>query len=192
MPKLIDKSIDRFVVIDLQSCPIEEIVEKKFRYFLSVQKNITDVFMDFYKPIEQSLIEFCLEAFNANQSQTAEVLNINRNTLKKKIKEYNIDVRNLAPIDKPQSPFAERIYLADLETVDLLDLSRLKLGFLSLETDFISNKPKESFCRPVEKMLIQSSLEFFKGNHIQASHFLNINRNTLKKRVTDYSLRSVI
>lgn len=41
--------------------------------------------------VEQPLIEYILDYTEGNQSKAAEILGINRNTLRKKIQQYNID-----------------------------------------------------------------------------------------------------
>jgi len=41
--------------------------------------------------IEKPLIEYTLQYANGNQSKTAEILGLNRNTLRKKMLQYNID-----------------------------------------------------------------------------------------------------
>lgn len=41
--------------------------------------------------IEQPLLEYILEHTEGNQSKAAEILGINRNTLRKKLQQYNID-----------------------------------------------------------------------------------------------------
>lgn len=40
--------------------------------------------------VEQPLIEYILDYTEGNQSKAAEILGINRNTLRKKIQQYNI------------------------------------------------------------------------------------------------------
>ena len=44
------------------------------------------------------------------------------------------------------------------------------------------------FYCPVEKALIKTALEFHKGNQIQAAKHLGINRNTLNKKISSYSI----
>ncbi len=41
--------------------------------------------------VEQPLIEYILDYTEGNQSKAAEILGINRNTLRKKIQQYNVD-----------------------------------------------------------------------------------------------------
>ncbi len=41
--------------------------------------------------VEQPLIEYILDYTEGNQSKAAEILGINRNTLRKKIQQYNLD-----------------------------------------------------------------------------------------------------
>ncbi|WP_246845200.1 helix-turn-helix domain-containing protein [Bdellovibrio sp. NC01] len=45
--------------------------------------------------VEKPLLELALRAYNGNQVKTAQMLGINRNTLKKKIDNYKIRVKKL-------------------------------------------------------------------------------------------------
>ena len=45
--------------------------------------------------VERPLLEIALKAYNGNQVKTAQMLGINRNTLKKKIDNYKIKVKKL-------------------------------------------------------------------------------------------------
>ena len=45
--------------------------------------------------VERPLLEIALKAYNGNQVKTAQMLGINRNTLKKKIDNYKIRVKKL-------------------------------------------------------------------------------------------------
>jgi len=45
--------------------------------------------------VERPLLEIALRAHNGNQVKTAQMLGINRNTLKKKIDNYKIRVKKL-------------------------------------------------------------------------------------------------
>lgn len=187
MPPKINNLTDKFFVIDLQSCPIDKIVAQKLSYFLENNHVIKSVFEEFYSPIEKSVLEFCLTFLNKNQSRVAQSLNINRNTLKRKLQHHNIDIKNLFSVKEYLPLIEKRIYFADLKSLDLLKISRLKLCFLKKKQDFIDQNPLESFCKPVEKVLVKSSLNFFKDNQLRTSLFLNINRNTLKKKLTGYN-----
>jgi Fis family transcriptional regulator len=46
--------------------------------------------------VEKPLLELALRATNGNQVKTAQMLGINRNTLKKKIDSYKIRVKRLS------------------------------------------------------------------------------------------------
>ncbi len=60
-------------------------------YFETLQDTQTcDLYEMVIQQVEKPLIEFVLEKHNHNQTQTAQTLGINRNTLRKKIQKYNI------------------------------------------------------------------------------------------------------
>lgn len=50
----------------------------------------TDVFQMVIGQVEKPMVEFVLNKTDFNQTKTADILGINRNTLRKKIKQYKI------------------------------------------------------------------------------------------------------
>ena len=50
----------------------------------------TDLFQMVIGQVEKPMVEFVLNKTDYNQTKTAEILGINRNTLRKKIQQYNI------------------------------------------------------------------------------------------------------
>lgn len=50
----------------------------------------TDVFQMVISQVEKPMVEFVLNKTDYNQSKTADILGINRNTLRKKIQQYKI------------------------------------------------------------------------------------------------------
>ena len=71
---------------------LEELIEHKFRYFVkqmnrSGGRNLHAILL---KEIEAPLIRITLKETNGNQIQAASLLGMNRNTLRKKIKELKI------------------------------------------------------------------------------------------------------
>ncbi|MDX1796806.1 MAG: helix-turn-helix domain-containing protein [Hydrogenovibrio sp.] len=60
-------------------------------YFNTLEEEVpTDVFHLVTSQVEKPMIEFILDKTNYNQSKTADILGINRNTLRKKIQQYQI------------------------------------------------------------------------------------------------------
>lgn len=60
-------------------------------YFETLEEEIpTDVYQMVIGQVERPLIEFILQKTNFNQSRSAEILGINRNTLRKKMQQYAI------------------------------------------------------------------------------------------------------
>lgn len=85
-------------VANLRSVSLEKLVRSKLEVLFDQQKEapvdlngLYDVVMG---QVEKALIEIALANQNGNQVRTANMLGINRNTLKKKIDNYKIRLRN--------------------------------------------------------------------------------------------------
>lgn len=60
-------------------------------YFETLDKeSATDVYEMVIQQVEKPLIEFVLTKTDQNQSKSAQILGINRNTLRKKMQKYNL------------------------------------------------------------------------------------------------------
>lgn len=96
MDPTLNKS-DHLLVANLQSVSLEKLVKSKLEVLFQQQQE-TQVQLDglyglVMEQVEKPLIELSLRAFNGNQVKTAQMLGINRNTLKKKIDTYKIKAR---------------------------------------------------------------------------------------------------
>ena len=61
-------------------------------YFNTLEEqHASDVYEMVLQQVEKPMIEFVLEQTQNNQSQAANILGMNRNTLKKKIQKYKVD-----------------------------------------------------------------------------------------------------
>ncbi len=61
-------------------------------YFNTLEEqHACDVYEMVLQQVEKPMIEFVLEQTQNNQSQAANILGMNRNTLKKKIQKYKVD-----------------------------------------------------------------------------------------------------
>ncbi|GJL54419.1 MAG: hypothetical protein NPIRA02_15510 [Nitrospirales bacterium] len=69
-------------------------VEAQFGEFVRAMKlgSAQDLYPTFIRAVERPLIELALQETNGNQMQAARLLGVNRNTLRKKIGEFNISV----------------------------------------------------------------------------------------------------
>lgn len=90
---------ENLFVANLQSVSLEKLVKTKLEFLFQQQKE-ADVELDglhniVMQQVEKPLIELALRQYNGNQVRTAKMLGINRNTLKKKIDTYKIQVRGL-------------------------------------------------------------------------------------------------
>jgi Fis family transcriptional regulator len=79
---------------------LEKLVQLKMESLFQQQKveqvDIRGLYDFVLEQVERPLLEASLKAYKGNQVKTAEMLGINRNTLKKKIDIYKINVKNLS------------------------------------------------------------------------------------------------
>lgn len=92
-------SSDNLFVANLQSVSLEKLVKSKLEVLFQQQREAQVDLRELYgvviEQVERPLLELALRAFNGNQIKTAQMLGINRNTLKKKIDNYKIRVKRL-------------------------------------------------------------------------------------------------
>lgn len=95
------QSTDNLFVANLSSISLEELVKKRLEVHFQHQTaaevetanlKLYDVVLS---QVEKPLLELALRATNGNQVKTAQMLGINRNTLKKKIDNYKIRVKRV-------------------------------------------------------------------------------------------------
>lgn len=86
---------DNLSHVDMDEIALEEIVRKKLASFLSKWEGyeMEDVYEAVIGRVEKPLIELILEKTRGNQIRAAKLLGINRNTLRKKIKDLKIAVK---------------------------------------------------------------------------------------------------
>ena len=93
-------STNHLLVANLQSISLEKLVRSKLEILFEQQSRENVELQGLYEiileQVERPLIELALRAHRGNQVRTAQLLGINRNTLKKKIDNYKIKVRNLS------------------------------------------------------------------------------------------------
>lgn len=89
---------DHLFVANLQSVSLEKLVKSKLEVLFQQQKDtqveINGLYNIVLEQVEKPLIELTLSNCRGNQVRAAQLLGINRNTLKKKIDTYKIRVRN--------------------------------------------------------------------------------------------------
>ncbi|MBY0315710.1 MAG: site-specific DNA inversion stimulation factor [Bdellovibrionales bacterium] len=90
---------ENLLVANLQAVSLESLVKSKLEILFRQQKEADVELNDLHKiileQVEKPLIELSLRQNRGNQVKTARLLGINRNTLKKKIDTYKIDVKNI-------------------------------------------------------------------------------------------------
>ena len=180
-------SSENALVINLEKAQLEEIVEKKLNHFFSEKKIFFEknVFRHFYSPVEQALVEMALDQRGGNQLKASELLGINRNTLKKKLDLYGINIKALL-MQKRKNPYpVNRIFLSSLASFDLLSACRSKLAWAERHKQIPKEKILKPICQPVERRIIQTALGYCRGNQIRTSRLLGLNRNTLKKKMNE-------
>jgi Fis family transcriptional regulator len=99
-------SSDNLFVANLQSVSLEKLVKSKLEVLFQQQKEaqveLNGLYNVVLEQVEKPLLELALKAYNGNQVKTAQMLGINRNTLKKKIDNYKIRVkRNSLLVNAP-------------------------------------------------------------------------------------------
>jgi Fis family transcriptional regulator len=86
-------------VANLQAVSLEKLVKSKLEVLFQQQKEaqveLTGLHSVVIEQVEKPLIELALRANKGNQVKAANMLGINRNTLKKKIDAYKISVRKV-------------------------------------------------------------------------------------------------
>lgn len=88
---------ENLFVANLQSVSLEKLVKSKLEVLFQQQKEaqveLNGLYSIVIEQVEKPLIELALQSYNGNQVKTAQMLGINRNTLKKKIDTYKIRVK---------------------------------------------------------------------------------------------------
>lgn len=84
-------------VANLQQVSLEKIVRSKLEVLMgqNCDVKIKNLYDQVIEQVEKPMIEIALTLQGGNQIKTAEFLGINRNTLRKKISDYKIKIRNL-------------------------------------------------------------------------------------------------
>ena len=75
--------------------PFEDIIKRKIKNYIEKVKDteINDVYKSIMGLTEKIIIEEILNLYNFNQLKVSKLLGINRNTLRKKVNEYKIDIK---------------------------------------------------------------------------------------------------
>jgi len=85
-------------VANLQAVSLERLVRSKLEVLFSEKEfddGVSDLYSIVLSEVEKPLIELALKKFRGNQVRTAQMLGINRNTLKKKMHLYKIQAKGL-------------------------------------------------------------------------------------------------
>jgi len=89
---------DNLFVANLNAVSLEKLVKSKleilFKQREEAEVQINGLYSIVMEQVEKPLIELSLKSFKGNQVKTAQMLGINRNTLKKKIDNYQIKAKN--------------------------------------------------------------------------------------------------
>lgn len=90
----------------------------------------------------------------------------------------------------PTHSHSDNLFVANLNSVPLEKLVRSKLELLMKQSKEASmNNLYDLVIEQVEKPLLEIALKTHSGNQIQTAKFLGINRNTLRKKITDYKIK---
>lgn len=76
---------------DAKYCLSEQVTFTLEHYFETLEnESACDLYEMVIQQVERPLIEFVLEQTEQNQSKSAQILGINRNTLRKKMQKYDL------------------------------------------------------------------------------------------------------
>ena len=174
---------NHLTVIRLDSVKLKDIVKEKL--LSTLEQAPHSLLKSLYNPVEQATLEQALIYFKGNQLKTAKALGINRNTLKKKMDFYGVNLEIiLSSFEKPTLSKNE-VFATSSLYLPLFELAQHKVRSLAEKKDFYENQPLKSICYPIEKTIITTCLEYFKGNQLKTAKALGINRNTLKKKLDE-------
>ena len=189
MPSSTNSFETTLAVIPLKTSSLKDIVKKKLLYTLNNKKDNEDLLHRFYCPVEKALIKTALEFHKGNQIKAARHLGVNRNTLNKKISSYNLNIKALMLNLTDTSFTGQELFVSSIESLDLTEVAKRKFLFLQ-EQSRLQETPRliQKFCQPVEKTIIETVLENFKGHRIKTAKVLGINRNTLKSKIDLYKI----
>lgn len=92
---LVEERKGRIPIKSLDKVTMEDYVESKFEEFVRAMKasSARGLYSTIIHAVERPMIELALRETQGNQIQAAQLLGLNRNTLRKKITECNISVR---------------------------------------------------------------------------------------------------
>jgi two-component system nitrogen regulation response regulator GlnG len=96
-----DEDIDKNAKIQkMEADPFEDIIRRKIKNYAEKIKGaeINDVYKSIMGLTEKIIIEEILNLYNFNQLKVSRCLGINRNTLRKKINEYSINLKKMRNI----------------------------------------------------------------------------------------------
>ena len=87
----------------------------------------------------------------------------------------------------------EREFIFDDEefNIDTFFKRRIKKYFENLDENLNAKNLNDFFISKVEKPLIESTLNLFRGNQIKTSKCLGLNRNTLRKKINLYGINII-
>lgn len=112
-PEKLGEKKNNLFVANLQNVSLEKLVKSKLEVLFQQQKETAVELNGLYdlvmEQVERPLIELALKAYDGNQVRTAAMLGINRNTLKKKMDTYNINVRTNHLIQSAQTPVSATV-----------------------------------------------------------------------------------
>ena len=87
----------------------------------------------------------------------------------------------------------EREFIYDNEefNIDVFFKKHLKKYFENFDENLNINNLNDFFISKIEKPLIESTLNLFRGNQIKTSKCLGLNRNTLRKKINLYGINII-
>ena len=95
---LVEEGKGRIITKSLDKVTLEDYVESKFIEFVRAMKasSARSLYSTIIHAVERPMIELALRETQGNQIQAAQLLGLNRNTLRKKISEFRISVKKMS------------------------------------------------------------------------------------------------
>ena len=95
---LVEEGKGRIITKSLDKVTLEDYVESKFIEFVRAMKasSARSLYSTIIHAVERPMIELALRETEGNQIQAAQLLGVNRNTLRKKISEFRISVKKMS------------------------------------------------------------------------------------------------
>lgn len=151
------------------------------KYFSSMANQpIADVYNMVLEQVETPLLTSMMHFTRGNQSKSAILLGLSRGTLRKKLKQYDLENIHLADANASVQ-LNESVSLRDTVEVTVNEyLAKMKGQPIADVYEMVLSE--------VEEPLMISMMKFTRGNQSKAAILFGLSRGTLRKKLKKYGL----